>query len=525
MKKILTIFLALVFIVSAFCLPVGATYANGTSTAYIQVGTTAHDLQAYGLHTFTSFYVTNPPIINGVISDNEYNLGNVPSDVATLGDGLTLTNASATTDYTKEYGDDYRDFTVKSYLAYDDNFAYIAEEVTCSQEISTLNSAMQESTLNVNVRYGLNQSEAVPEALSRLSNSYTYKYLSNGDMEVSSCSSGNRTYKTIADEISQTATLDNDAYSDGTTTWNKAEYKKAENAAVKVDGSYRYVFEYRIPLADVIYSATGRYSKDDVASLLADAFYGSYMFQIAVTRTGGPDGNLQLFLSTGYAANKEVYPYTDVEQKGEATTWAKAAKEYWTNANGESLTVPYIPSPVVHYEKTVQNPADAQAPVSSGFRPGLTGYGLNDVKAAYKTGTVATFTVTPDGADNTAPVAGDVRVVPTKFRVRNGFDTKITGEFTDNFTKGQFKTGDLPIGLNTLVVTFTQQRFDGTKWVNTEISKNVSRNITIAGSVQAASDGASQTGDTLLYAGIAGGVMLIAAAAFAVVILRKKKVK
>ncbi len=522
MKKIISVVLAICFVASAFCLPVAATYADKTSTAYIQVGTSAHDLRAYGLHTFTSHYVSSAPVMDGLIATDEYNSGNVPSDTAKIGDGLALTNNIGTSDYTADYGKDYADFTVKTYLSYDDTFAYIAEEVTSSQAISYTTSSGNASLINTSVRYGLNQSNEIPEAASRLSNSYSYE-MNSGVLTLASVSSADRNYKKLDGAVNNTVVTDVEAYNDGSVTWDRAEYKKAENAACSYtedQGQFKYVFEYRIPLADIVYSATGRFSKEDVAALIASDFYGSYFFQIAVTRTGGEDENKQFFLSTGYAANTPLLPYSATAADAQASTWAKAVKEYWTTEKGEYLSISYVPSPLFHGGKSNTAPS---VPASTGFRPGLTGYGLNDVKSVYKIGSVATFTVQPDGIENTSPVAGDVRVIPTQFRVRNGYDTKITGSFASDFKTAQFQTASLPVGLSTLVVTFSQQRFDGANWVDTGVTKNVSRNITISGTVQGASQGASQTGDAWTVAIIAGAVMILTASVVGVVIARKKR--
>lgn len=524
MKKIISVVLAVCFVIGAFCMPVAATHADQTSTDYIQVGTTARDLRAYGVHTFVSNYIHGAaPVMDGKISTDEYNSGNVPSDVAKIGDGLSLTNSTGTSDYTADFGEDYKGFTVKSFLSYDDTYAYIAEEVTSDKAISDVNSLGTPSPINTSVRYGLNQSELVPEFVSRLSNSYSYEMV-GGNLVLSSLSSADRNYKKLEGTVNTTAITDTEAYNDGVVTWNRDEYKKPENAACEytVDqGTHKYVFEYRIPLADVIYSATGRFSKEDVASILASDFYGSYFFQVAVTRTGGADKNKQFFLSTGYAANTPKLPYSAKSADAKATTWGKAVREYWTTLAGESLSIPYVPSPVYHGSKTA---GTVTLPAASQFRPGLSGFGLNEIKSIYEIGSTASFSVIPDAVENTSPMVGDIRVVPTQFRIRNGFDTKLTGTFNDDYKTASFDTSKLPVGLSTLVVTFSQQRFDGTNWVNTGVSKNFSRNITIAGSVLgSAQEGASQTGDSLAVVIACSSVMALAAVAAGVLIYKKKR--
>lgn len=195
---------------------------------------------------------------------------------------------------------------------------------------------------------------------------------------------------------------------------------------------------------------------------------------------------------------------------------------YWTTKNGDSLSINYVPSPIIHGPA---GSAGTLVPPATQFRPGLSGFRLGNLASAYKLGSTATFTVIPDAVDNKNPQVGDLRVIPAKFQVRNGFDTKLTGSFDSDFKTARFSTESLPIGVNTLVVTFVQQSFDGAKWVDTDYSKNLSRNFTVAGSVLGVSGGASQTGDStvILFAG--AGVMLLAAGAFAVVVSKKKKMK
>lgn len=516
MKKIFSLLLAITFVVSAVCIPVSATYADQTSTAHIQYGTTAHDLRAYELQIFQAYKISGaePSLVDERLDPSQY--GGAPTQ-STLGKGLTLTNSTATTDYTDtEYAKAYKDVTLSTYLAYNEEYLFIGEKVESPVEFSVVDVNGNVDTLNTNVRYGLNQSTAIPEAASRLSNSYEYQKTATG-YEVSDCVSGNRTYKVISGEISKSATLDNEMYAD----WSLQKY--SQNHAVfyeKSGDKYVYEFEYKIPLADIIYSATGTFDQAaaSVAELLQKSnFYGSYLFQVAVTRTGGDNGKTQMFLTTGFAGGRSLAPYS-AKEASDLTTWAKAVKAYWTNEKGESLSIVYVPSPVVH----AAEPA-AQIPEKTDFRPGLTGYGFDKFASVHKAGQTVTFTVIPDAVDNTAPKAGDLRVIPAKFRVRNAYDTKITGTFADDFKTAQFSTEKLPVGLNTLVVTFVQQRFDGTNWVDTTVTKNLSKNFTVTGSVLGQSQGSSQTGDNTTVLLVAGAVMLLAAAAFSVVVISKKK--
>lgn len=516
MKKIFSILLAITFVASAFCVPVFATAANQTSTAYIQYGTTAHDLRAYGLHTFSAYRVSAvPSLTDDGIDPAQYGLA--PADVATLGDGLTLTNSTANQDfdYTADYGADADRIKLTSYLAYNDEYVFIGERLETPVEIKVTDADGTVGTLNTNVRYGLNQSTAIPEAAARLSNTYAYEKTANGYV-VKACVSGNRNYKAIDGQVTKSATLDQDQYAD----WDLQKYSKnTAVAASENNGIFTYDFEYRIPLADVIFSAVGSYDAAEVAKLLANPeFFGSYMFQVLLTRDGS-EGKTPLYLSTGYARDRVLTPY-DAHSKAANSTWGKAVQEFWTNSKGESLSVSYVPSPVIH--------GSANGPVipsATGFRPALTGFKLGQIESVYKIGQEVSFTMTPDGLENTAPVVGDLRVIPTGFRVRNDYDTKLKGEITD-FTSAKFSTAKLPVGLNTLVVTFTQQRFDGSKWVDTSVTKNLSHNFTVTGTVLSASTGSAQTGDNLTVFAIAGSVMALAVIAVAsIVVVSKKKSK
>ncbi len=520
MKKILSLLLAVTFVVGAFCVPASAIYADKTSTAYIQYGTTAHDLAAYGLHTFRATPVTVAPALDGAIATGEY--GNAASDVATLGDGLTLTNSTGTTDYTQECGDAYKNFKLTTYLVYDSEYLYVAEQVEGDVAIDYTGTNGAPSTITTHVRYGMNQSKLVPEAASRLSNSYAYRFDTASNLfQVAGCTAGNRSYKKISGKVSESKTLAETVNADTYSDWSLTKY--AQNTAIgyaENNGVHTYVFEYKIPLGDASFSSVGKYSASKVKALLAEKnFYGSYLFQVAVTRTGGADGDKQIFLSTGYAGDRAIYPFSN--PKGTPSTWSHEVKTYWTNSKGESLATTYIPSPVVHGASS----GSAGVGSTSGFRPGLTGYRLDQIATAYRLGEKATFTVVPDAIENTSPVEGDIRVIPVEFRVRKGYDTQILGTFEKDFKTGKFDTKELSVGLHTLVVTFLQQRFDGKEWVDTKTYKNLSRNFTINGTVMgAAQGGASQTGDNVQILWIAGASMMVAAGA-AGIVLKKKRAK
>ncbi len=81
----------------------------------------------------------------------------------------------------------------------------------------------------------------------------------------------------------------------------------------------------------------------------------------------------------------------------------------------------------------------------------------------------ATFTAVGGGADITEPVKNDKRWLPTAWK------TKSSGNFSTGFTQS-FSAQFMKPGSHTLTVTFTQQQYNGSAWVNTgeTDTKNVS---------------------------------------------------
>ena len=240
-----------------------------------------------------------------------------------------------------------------------------------------------------------------------------------------------------------------------------------------------------------------------------------------MTRTGGENEKTQLFLSTGIPGARKIKPYSGGTFQNDTTTWSQAVKAYWTNEAGDSLTQIYVASPIYH-----AGTFDAEKPVklaASTFRPGISNYGFKTVSSVYRLGDTVDFSVASAGIENTAPYEGDVRVVATQFRLRSGYSTVLSGTFS-NFTDAQFGTKSLSSGLYSLVVTFTTQRYNGSEWVDTGAVKNLATNITMAGTIRTAS-AAEQTDDSLMIVLSACGVMLLFAAAFTVVMVRKQRVR
>ncbi len=83
-----------------------------------------------------------------------------------------------------------------------------------------------------------------------------------------------------------------------------------------------------------------------------------------------------------------------------------------------------------------------------------------------------TFTANGGGMPNNNPGTGDKWWLPTHW------ETNPSGDFSTGFTQS-FSTAGMTIGAHTLTVTFTQQRYNGTAWVNTGATNTRSVSFTV----------------------------------------------
>ena len=516
MKKIVCFLLASLLLMSVMGFSAYANMVDGLSSEYIQNTTNAYDLQAYGVHTFTSYKVDVAPAIDGYLSVGEY-----PglSDSAKLGDGLWFSNGTSKQDYSSMSTriDGYENIVVNTYLAYDNTYAYIAEEVVSDKAIITSTESY--------VRYGLNQSSLIPEAYSRLQNQY--KYTVSGDTLTNGTVSGDRYCYELRNGLeSKKGTLG--GYTDGDgTKWDKNTYKVAENnSASKTEnnGIITYVFEYRIPLADIAFSAFGAFDEAKTAELIASGqFFGFYQFCLKVN-------SKPAYVTTSLPGGANMPAYSG-DNSIPAKGLSAALKEFYTNEAGESLEQDYLPSPVYHFP--TNDPTSVSIPASSGFRPGISSYGWLDVPSVfrmvndegqYKKGDYQKFyefSVVPTGVDNTNPMTGDARIVPTQYRLRSGYATKKSGTDFIDYSVCRIDVSKLSSGLYTLVVTFSTQKWDGQAWVNTGETRNIATSVTIAGSTRAANPSAGTGDDTILF--VACGLLVASAAITAAVLVAKKR--
>ncbi len=523
MKKIVSIFIAISVVVSLLGITVSATYEDHQSTTYVQKATNAYDLTAYGVHLFQAYKVSQAPVPDGIISTGEYPAA---SDVATLGDGLSLTSKDGAIDYS-DYASDYANhrFQMTSYLAYDGEYAYIAEVLDTKIPLD------KKTNFDVIFSYGLNQSPLYPEAVNSIFYHvcrYTNDPASPTDTSFSSVVSSKRITRSLTQNAQTNITLNRNntnknAYVDGNgTTWTFAEYEKPENTSALVTedgGTYSYTFEYRIPLGDLLRSDPEGHTAEE---LINNVFFGNYFFTLEFTANGGASGSETIALSTGLSGAAEIQPHSSTTEG--PSTFKKAFEEFWPASNGGQSIITYVGSPVWHVG--VLDPSSNPV-VTSVFRPEASGYKVNANLTGVRIGKPLTFTMISDGMDILPPVVYDLRYVPSNWEIRynnttvaSGKPTNTSGnEFTVNVDTSTFK-----VGLHTLIATYSIEQWDGSQWVQVS-TKNFQRSFTVTGTVLAGADGpADQTGDSWNFVLVAVGAMFVCTTAF-VVVTRRKRVK
>ena len=91
---------------------------------------------------------------------------------------------------------------------------------------------------------------------------------------------------------------------------------------------------------------------------------------------------------------------------------------------------------------------------------------------AYTTETKITFTAVGAGMDNADPINGDTRYLPLNWSVLEARSWD-AAPYSATFRMGKN-------GSYTLTVTFNQQKFDGSNWVNTGVQDTKQVNFTVA---------------------------------------------
>ena len=349
MKRVLSILLAVLMLASLLTVTSGAR----GYTLTIPETVSAHNLEAYGLHTMNVFSTSTPTTVDGVISEGEYpgpNNGRALS--STPGDNLWMnayyhapgSEGTAQTSYYPEcdwteYVDkrDMPDY-INSYLTYDDEYLYYA--------VSTVIPAIRPTTDNaegasraaqwfMEVRCNFMQSDNL--AISQGGNSssfvntrYTlYKALEydgegNPVAQVAqSVAQPRKVFTLYQDDKFVSTTLPTYVDAIGQ-SWNSNIYKRAENFSYKVtileNNKWGVVFEGRLPLGDVLRLTDVEY--DDGTPIDYVPEWGCWGTDLRLQAYYGktstlPNGSevvirpedvlyAQTFLPTGGAANSAV---------------------------------------------------------------------------------------------------------------------------------------------------------------------------------------------------------------------------
>ncbi|MBR3838010.1 MAG: hypothetical protein IKJ74_07735 [Clostridia bacterium] len=278
MKRVVSILLAVLMLASLLTVTSGAR----GYTLSVPESVSAHNLEAYGLHTMNVYSTEVPPTIDGKIGQGEYpGPENGCSLYATPGDNLWM-NAyypNSSGDQNSYYPEcnwsdyvDSREFPdyVGNFLTYDDNYLYfaVATVIPAIRPTTDNKTAYTRSALwFFETRSNFMQSDNIAISHGGNSSSFAntryslYKYNeqdNNGNIlpgVAQSVSLAKRIYTLYENDKFTTTTLG--AYVDELgQTWNSTIYKRAENftyqVTVQEDGKWKVVFEGRQPLGDVL---------------------------------------------------------------------------------------------------------------------------------------------------------------------------------------------------------------------------------------------------------------------------------
>ncbi len=277
MKRIVSILLAVLMVVSLFTV---VSSARGY-TLSIPNTVSAHDLEAYGLHTLNVYSTDVPPTIDGKIDieKGEYpgpNNGRALSSVP--GDNLWMNRfvlSSSGTQTGHEYDNDWTDYIdrsdmpdyINSYLTYDDEYFYfgvttVIPEIRDTTDTDYVPGAERGRTWYADVMVNFMQSDNI--AVSHGASSYAhnrynlYKYSSTdweGQQPVASVNISKRTFTVLEDNKFVTTNLA--VYVDDLgQSWGPTVYQRNDNFTYTVtfleNGKWGIAFEGRLLLKDVL---------------------------------------------------------------------------------------------------------------------------------------------------------------------------------------------------------------------------------------------------------------------------------
>lgn len=271
MKRIVSALLAVVTVVSLLTVAASAT---GLILAVPET-VSAHNLEAFGLHTMNVYSTEIPPTIDGVVGTGEYpGPNNGCSLSAGPGENLWMSAHSLGTDGYGSYYDingltaeeDVPAY-IKSYLTYDNEYFYFA----VSAVVNSLEDCGRPS-LYFNVRNSFSQNDNLVVSATNYSQAWMRYFVTPevGSGAVLDCDpyptsySRNITlyngssYSTISYSYTEPY-VDEDGL-----TWNEKTYRRAENSSYKIsalsDGRWSITLEARQPLGDILRVTDVEYS-------------------------------------------------------------------------------------------------------------------------------------------------------------------------------------------------------------------------------------------------------------------------
>lgn len=227
--------------------------------------------------------------------------------------------------------------------------------------------------------------------------------------------------------------------------------------------------------------------------------------------------------ATGNPAPNYVWEYNDSSGSGWSEISFATSASYTTSATTTDMSGYQYRCKVTNSQGTDTSTAATLTVTNAPIDPSAAENGISGITAgaSIKQGETVTFTAAGGGMPNSTPQTGDKRWLPTHW------ETNPSGNFDSGFTQG-FSTAGMTAGAHTLSVTFTQQRFDGTAWVNTGTTDQKSVAFTVAAApVTPDTPDIPETPDTgdhsapNLWIGLAG--IALAGIVFSASLLRRKR--
>ncbi len=275
MKRVITFLLAVLMVVSLFAFTASARGYVLSVPATVS----AHNLEAYGLHTMNVYSTEVAPQINGEVSDGEYpGPNNGVSLTSKYGDNMFAgTYIASSSGYQEAYEPSY-DYTpyiskedfpeyMNTYLTYDDEYLYFAVSTvvpeirvtTTTDKVETgadKGAYLRNGTWHVAARFNFSQSENISASHSNSVgyNQYDLVKLPEATAATKVTLGRNFTIKSASNKF--TTTKYNPYVDSIGQQWSTTVYKREENFNYKVtilpDNKWGLVFEGRLLLADIL---------------------------------------------------------------------------------------------------------------------------------------------------------------------------------------------------------------------------------------------------------------------------------